>query len=489
MLKSGTRVADGEFCFYCGHASEAFWPLTPDAVRAKYLRDSDFRTEFASCREAARSAHQALEREFKEESIAQSKLSGFKVCIPVGLIPLDVFNIAMKVPAESVPNLKVVTVPCPAGGPEIEGALMRLKDIPPSVPHYEAELFTTKTLTYTDSVLTPDRILRRGQATDEFKARCELAAKDRGPPAPLKGKMQTNNTAYRRRLRRITAAPCLLGSASVAKCLAPAWPICRTMYSPSRSGISSADTFGRMRVVIRRGGRRRRKRRRRKRPLGSLLGSWGLPGASWRPLGGLLGGPRLGLGGFLGASLAVLGLRAFLARPRVLGRSWPVWSRLKGLIRAVLGSGTFWGSGGACGPSWSLGGHLGSWSSWGGLPLRPTWGPFGKYSGIVYSIVAFMQAGACVDVCSYVATSRIFVGRLGPGSAAGSRPPFGPGLPEAGSAALSARSVVGGWFPAAFRFRVAGGVRCVECGWIPAASSLRTSPCPMPHALASGLFH
>ena len=275
MLKSGTRVADGEFCFYCGHASEAFWPLTPDAVRAKYLRDSDFRTEFASCREAARSAHQALEREFKEESIAQSRCSGLKVSIPVGLIPLDVFNIAMKVPAESVPNLKVVTVPCPAGGPEIEGALMRLKDIPPSVPHYEAELFTTKTLTYTDSVLTPDRILRRGQATDEFKARCELAAKDRGPPAPLKGKMQTNNTAYRRRLRRITAAPCLLGSASVAKCLAPAWPICRTMYSPSRSGISSGNTWGGSEEVGEGGG-------------GLLGASWGTLGASWELPGDLL---------------------------------------------------------------------------------------------------------------------------------------------------------------------------------------------------------
>ena len=91
-----------------------------------------------------------------------------------------------------------------------------------------------------------------------------------------------------------------------------------------------------------------------------------------------------------------------------------------------------------------------------------------------------------MDVCSYVATSRIFVGRLGPGSAAGSRPPFGPGLPEAGSAALvllSARSVVGGWFPAAFRFRVAGGVRCVEssvAGFRPPHRFAHPhAPCPM----------
>ena len=114
-----------------------------------------------------------------------------------------------------------------------------------------------------------------------------------------------------RRLRRITAAPCLFGNADVAESWARAWPSYRTMSSPSRFGKPSGNMWGRMNTK-----RKRKRKSRRRRLLGSLLGhSWGLLGASWGPLGGLLGA-SLGLlgafGGFLGASLAVLGL------------SWPV---------------------------------------------------------------------------------------------------------------------------------------------------------------------
>ena len=129
--------------------------------------------------------------------------------------------------------------------------------------------------------------------------------------APGTPAMNQQGAADRRRLRRITAAPCLFGNADVAESWARAWPSYRTMSSPSRFGKPSGNMWGRMNTK-----RKRKRKSRRRRLLGSLLGhSWGLLGASWRPLGGLLGA-SLGLlgafGGFLGASLAVLGL------------SWPV---------------------------------------------------------------------------------------------------------------------------------------------------------------------
>ena len=125
--------------------------------------------------------------------------------------------------------------------------------------------------------------------------------------------MNRQGAADRRRLRRITAAPCPFGSAYVADSWARAWPRCRTMSSPSRFGKRSGNTWGRMNMKRK---RKRKRKSRRRRLLGSLLGhSWGLLGASWGPLGGLFGA-SLGLlgafGGFLGASLAVL------------GGSWPV---------------------------------------------------------------------------------------------------------------------------------------------------------------------
>ena len=139
----------------------------------------------------------------------------------------------------------------------------------------------------------------------------EPKPKPKGFSTPGTPVMNQQGAADRRRLRRITAAPCLFGNADVAESWARAWPSYRTMSSPSRFGKPSGNMWGRMNTK-----RKRKRKSRRRRLLGSLLGhSWGLLGASWRPLGGLLGA-SLGLlgafGGFLGASLAVLGL------------SWPV---------------------------------------------------------------------------------------------------------------------------------------------------------------------
>ena len=110
--------------------------------------------------------------------------------------------------------------------------------------------------------------------------------KSNTPGTPV---MNQQGAADRRRLRRITAAPCLFGNADVAESWARAWPSYRTMSSPSRFGKPSGNMWGRMNTKRKRKRTRKSRRRRRRRLLGSVLGhSWGLLGASWGPLGGLL---------------------------------------------------------------------------------------------------------------------------------------------------------------------------------------------------------
>ena len=222
--------------------------------------------------------------------------------------------------------------------------------------------------------------------------------------------------ADRRRLRRVTAAPCLFGNAYVAESWARAWPSYRTMCSPNRFGKPSGNTWrrtGKRRRVrkkesgqaigpcvppavvetlrgTRGGGKRkkrrreRRRRRRRRRLLGSLLGhSWGLLGASCGPLGGFL---RVSLGflgvfgGFLGVSLAVFG-RSWPVRRRRKTSLGPLWDDLEplGALQGCLG-GNLGRLGGLLGRLWAL---LGP--SWG--PLGPSWGSLGGFLGALGAIL------------------------------------------------------------------------------------------------------
>ena len=131
----------------------------------------------------------------------------------------------------------------------------------------------------------------------------EPKPKTRGPSTPGTPVMNQHGAADRRRLRRITAAPCLFGNADVAESWARAWPSYRTMSSPSRFGKLSGNTWGRMNMNRK---RKMMRKSRRMRVVRSLLGHpWGLLGASWGPLRGLLEaswGPPWASWGPLGAS-------------------------------------------------------------------------------------------------------------------------------------------------------------------------------------------
>ena len=71
---------------------------------------------------------------------------------------------------------------------------------------------------------------------------------------PCSPVINQQGAADRRRLRRVTAAPCLFGNAYVAESWARAWPSYRTMCSPNRFGKPSGNTW-------RRTGKRRRVRK------------------------------------------------------------------------------------------------------------------------------------------------------------------------------------------------------------------------------------
>ena len=133
--------------------------------------------------------------------------------------------------------------------------------------------------------------------------------------------MNRQGAADRRRLRRITAAPCPFGSASVADSWARAWPSYLASCSPSRFGKTSGNAWGS-----------------KKRSLGGL---WGLRGCLFgrlrafltclTPSEAVLGASLNRLGALLGRFRAVL--EAILG---VLEASWavlgPSWGRLGGLL-------------------------------------------------------------------------------------------------------------------------------------------------------------
>ena len=154
---------------------------------------------------------------------------------------------------------------------------------------------------------------------------------------------------YPRRLRRITAAPCPFGSASVADSWARAWPSYLASCSPSRFGKTSGNAWGS-----------------KKRSLGGL---WGLRGCLFgrlrafltclTPSEAVLGASLNRLGALLGRFRAVLEVIF-----SVLEASWavlgPSWGRLGGLLGrhgAILEAswaifGRPWGP---LGPSWAVG--------------------------------------------------------------------------------------------------------------------------------------
>ena len=171
------QVPDGPLCFCCGHAVESYRPLTYEQVRKKFSSEAAFRKAFGVVKDTVERAKDALKRMSEEKSISQDKTVGLKVWIPVGLVPTDIFAVAFKVPAKSVPIAKIIALPNPTGEDDIEGIVMRHKGIPAGLPHYTAELFVTKSLCMHNILLSSDTVVRQGQADDEFLARCQLANK------------------------------------------------------------------------------------------------------------------------------------------------------------------------------------------------------------------------------------------------------------------------------------------------------------------------
>ena len=146
----------------------------PAQVKAKVRSCEKFRKEFEKVREVVSQSHQALQRDFDEEMIYSQQNTGIKIAIP-----LDVFTTIFKVPATTVCPSRIITIPAPDGQADIDGACMRLCDIPNSVPRYTGEMYATSTLNLRKVWLSADVIVRDRQAPDEYKARNGMIAQER----------------------------------------------------------------------------------------------------------------------------------------------------------------------------------------------------------------------------------------------------------------------------------------------------------------------
>ena len=135
--------------------------------------------QFEKVKEAVSKSHQALQRDFQEEMIYSQQNTGIKIAIPIGLIPLDVFAMIFKLPAKTVCPNRIITMPAPDGQGDIEGVCMRLSDIPDNVPRYTGEMYSTSTLNLRKVLLSPDAIVRQGQAPDEYKVRSKMISQER----------------------------------------------------------------------------------------------------------------------------------------------------------------------------------------------------------------------------------------------------------------------------------------------------------------------
>ena len=176
------REPQGPLCFVCGHSVDSFRPLTYEEVRNKFYRNENgFRAEFSVVQAAVERSSEALEKQIQAESIRQERSLRLRVHVQVAAIPVDLFAIMFGVPAKDVGVAKIVKVPSPEDGSEIDAVLMRLADVPPRVPHYTVELSTSSSLRMDSILLSPETIVRKGQAEDEYSVRAGMLVKERLP--------------------------------------------------------------------------------------------------------------------------------------------------------------------------------------------------------------------------------------------------------------------------------------------------------------------
>lgn len=174
------RVPKHDWCFLCGTTGEA-WPLefSTDAGRAamadRHYRQSAFRMEFNNVRNIAQSL---VVRMMREAAVKKRTSCGMRIEIDAAFVTQAEFEKHFGQPCESV-GLEVHHVTGP-GNVRIGGCILSLHDLPSTCPRYIVKLYTDVERTLIDTLLSPQDILREGQARERFQLACSQASTQRG---------------------------------------------------------------------------------------------------------------------------------------------------------------------------------------------------------------------------------------------------------------------------------------------------------------------
>ena len=132
MQKPGTVVEEpvGDLCWLCGCTCEV-WPLE-EAKQVLERRSSDpaFRAQWTAVRAGV---EKAVQRESRAQDVWSTKSLATRIICKAALVTEDAFAQFFKMPAGSVPGVRLVSYT----GPEnqtLSGVLLDLQSLPPGVP-------------------------------------------------------------------------------------------------------------------------------------------------------------------------------------------------------------------------------------------------------------------------------------------------------------------------------------------------------------------
>lgn len=174
-------VPQGELCELCGITCES-WPLIdPEQLASQYHTDRGVKLEFDSIR--ARVTEEAAERRstrFLQETVSKTKDIAMEVSIKYDLVTTAVFTSHWQ-PPETLPGVKVVSVPNPEGGKELTGVLFQRGSLPVALPRYTVKLKTTANVELQHLVLAPTQVQRSTHAKERFQKSSERLVNQRPP--------------------------------------------------------------------------------------------------------------------------------------------------------------------------------------------------------------------------------------------------------------------------------------------------------------------
>ena len=173
-------TAIGNFCFWCGHTTEA-WPLeVPETLAQRFHSNLAFRGTFTAIREKLQNMAD-FGTEFRNESVLTTKDCGLRLFKTLAFITADALTAFFNMDMTKVPGIKMCRLAAPEGG-ELEGMVVSTASVPAGIPFMTVEAFATTYCQAEDKLLSGKDIVRQGQAADMHSFATKLMV-DARPPA------------------------------------------------------------------------------------------------------------------------------------------------------------------------------------------------------------------------------------------------------------------------------------------------------------------